>query len=145
MSSCSCGSKLQVAGYDNTSYGVATNKKDAQTNAAIEFCSFLVERGYLSAREAPFVITDQPTESFVSRPPPVATYNHQPPVWKNAANSFLNSNHSVPNTRVPMIPAQSEMFAPPSNAGFTSFKNEPTLQPSAKLIEKPVEVSFMPG
>lgn len=43
--------KLTVPTYSYIAIGNSTNKKDAQTNAAIDFCQYLVREGKMSQNE----------------------------------------------------------------------------------------------
>lgn len=45
--------QLSVEGYPYTGMGNSTNKKDAQTNAARDFCQYLVRQGHMQANEVP--------------------------------------------------------------------------------------------
>lgn len=45
--------QLNVDGFVYTGMGNSTNKKDAQTNAARDFCNFLVRQGEMNAEEVP--------------------------------------------------------------------------------------------
>lgn len=47
--------KLRVDGYSYIGAGNSTNKKDAQTNAALDFCQYLVRMGSLNQNDLPKV------------------------------------------------------------------------------------------
>lgn len=56
-------SKISVAGYQYTGMGNSTNKKDAQANAARDFCNHLVRQGEMQQAEVP-----SPAETQVTGP-----------------------------------------------------------------------------
>ena len=45
--------ELRVNGFDYVAAGNSTNKKDAQSNSARDFCSFLVRSGFMKPEEVP--------------------------------------------------------------------------------------------
>lgn len=45
--------QVQVNGFDYTGFGCATNKKDAETNAARDFVGFLIGAGFIPADSVP--------------------------------------------------------------------------------------------
>ena len=45
--------QVQVEGFDYVGLGSATNKKDAETNAAKDFCGFLIGAGIIPADSFP--------------------------------------------------------------------------------------------
>ncbi|CAD6198421.1 unnamed protein product [Caenorhabditis auriculariae] len=45
--------ELRVDGFPYTAFGNSTNKKDAGTNAAMDFCQYLVREGHMKASEIP--------------------------------------------------------------------------------------------
>jgi ATP-dependent RNA helicase A len=46
--------ELRVAGFEYVAAGNSTNKKDAQSNAARDFVSFLIRQGFLQNKLAHF-------------------------------------------------------------------------------------------
>ena len=44
---------MRVIGYEYVAVGNSTSKKDAQANAARDFCQFLVRQGEMNAKEVP--------------------------------------------------------------------------------------------
>ena len=49
--------QLRVPSYSYTGVGNSTSKKDAQANAAQDFCSYLVRLGEMNQAEVPSVTT----------------------------------------------------------------------------------------
>ena len=47
--------QVRVDGFDYVGCGNSTSKKDAQTNAAKDFCQYLVREGKLNAAEVPSI------------------------------------------------------------------------------------------
>lgn len=45
--------QIQIEGFDYVGLGSATNKKDAETNAAKDFCGFLIGAGIIPADSFP--------------------------------------------------------------------------------------------
>lgn len=74
--------EVRVEGYNYVGAGNSTTKKDAQSNAAKDFVSFLVRQGFVSAKEVPIDI-DAPT--------PTSTNNEYP----DAGNGNMEPQHSV--------------------------------------------------
>lgn len=51
--------ELRVNGYNYTGAGNSTSKKDSQTNAALDFCQFLVRTGNLKQSDLPKVVSQK--------------------------------------------------------------------------------------
>ena len=45
--------KLRVDSFNFTGMGNSTSKKDAQSNAALDFCQFLIRSGFLNENDLP--------------------------------------------------------------------------------------------
>ncbi len=43
-------------GYDYIGIGNSTSKKDSQTNAALDFCQFLIRAGHLNQNDVPKIV-----------------------------------------------------------------------------------------
>lgn len=57
--------KLNVDGFTHVGMGNSTNKKDAQSNAARDFCQFLVRRGEMKAEDVPGMTQTQVFRSSI--------------------------------------------------------------------------------
>lgn len=48
--------ELRVLGHSYVGVGISTNKKNAQTNAAFDFCQYLARSGLINSNEIPAVV-----------------------------------------------------------------------------------------
>lgn len=66
---------VRVEGYNYVGVGNSTNKKDAQSNAALDFCQYLVRTGNLNQNDLPKIT---PTASEPNQDAPASNFNALP-------------------------------------------------------------------
>lgn len=59
---------MRVDGYNYIAVGNSTNKKDSQSNAALDFCQFLIRSGHLNQNDLPKFKQSETTEDVSSQP-----------------------------------------------------------------------------